>query len=156
MRLISAADSSLSKLAALLAAHLAAPNDARYRFSRGRSISPPRHQREHNLGSCSQRPQSPERRRDRIDSLAVCPPYVLSFLTDEGAKVAPLPEAVTYAQASAAIRRLAVGVDAWPVPPAGLFVVEERTVYLRTMSSLTVVHELGHALDCAPRRRDVS
>ena len=76
------------------------------------------------------------------------PTYVLSFLTDEGAKIVPLPEGVTYARASTAIRRLAVGVDAWPVPPAGLFVVEERTVYLRTVSSMTVVHELGHALDC--------
>jgi hypothetical protein len=76
------------------------------------------------------------------------PPYVLSFLTEKGSKVVPLPEGVSYARASTAIRRLAVGVDAWPVPPAGLFVVEERTVYLRTVSSMTVVHELGHALDC--------
>ncbi len=76
------------------------------------------------------------------------PSYVLSFLTDERAKIVPLPEGLTYARASTAIRRLAAGVDAWPVPPAGLFVVEERTVYLRTVSSITVVHELGHALDC--------
>ncbi len=77
------------------------------------------------------------------------PPYVLSFLSDEGAKIVPLPEGVTYARASTAIRRLCVGVDAWPLPPAGLFVVAERTVYLRNVSSMTVVHELGHALDCA-------
>jgi hypothetical protein len=33
--------------------------------------------------------------------------------------------------------------------PAGLFVVEERTVYLRSPSPMTVAHEFGHALDCA-------
>jgi hypothetical protein len=76
------------------------------------------------------------------------PPYVLSFLSDEGTKIVPLPEGVTYARASTAIRRLSLGVDGRPVPPAGLFVVEERTVYLRNVSSITVVHELGHALDC--------
>jgi hypothetical protein len=44
---------------------------------------------------------------------------------------------------------LGVDVDAWPVPPAGLFVVEERAVYLRSASPMTVAHEFGHALDCA-------
>jgi hypothetical protein len=35
------------------------------------------------------------------------------------------------------------------VPPAGLFVVEERTVYLRSTSPMTVAHEFAHALDCS-------
>ena len=39
--------------------------------------------------------------------------------------------------------------DAWPAPPAGLFVVEERALYLRSRSPMTVAHEFGHALDCA-------
>jgi hypothetical protein len=30
-----------------------------------------------------------------------------------------------------------------------LFVVEERAVYLRSHSPMTVAHEFGHALDCA-------
>ncbi len=77
------------------------------------------------------------------------PPYVLSYLSDEGMKTVPLADGVTYAHASTAIRRLGIGVDAWPLPPAGLFVVEEGTVYLRTVSSMTIAHELGHALDCA-------
>ncbi len=75
------------------------------------------------------------------------PPYVLAFLSEEGMKIVPLPDGVTYARAGAAIRRTCASVDTWPVPPAGLFVVEERTVYLRSLSSLTVIHELGHALD---------
>jgi hypothetical protein len=54
-----------------------------------------------------------------------------------------------YHERSEALRRLAVDVDAWPAPPAGLFVVEERTMYLRSRSPMTVAHEFGHALDCA-------
>jgi len=42
------------------------------------------------------------------------------------------------------LRRLASGVDDWPVPPAGLFVVEERTIYLRSTSPMTVAHEFAH------------
>lgn len=54
-----------------------------------------------------------------------------------------------YREASAALARLGIDVDGWPAPPAGLFVVEERTVYLRSRSAMTVAHEFGHALDCA-------
>jgi hypothetical protein len=50
---------------------------------------------------------------------------------------------------TASVPALAAGVDSWPVPPAGLFVVEERTVYLRSSSPMTVAHEFAHALDCA-------
>ncbi len=54
-----------------------------------------------------------------------------------------------YRDRSNVLRRLAAGVDDWPIPPAGLFVVEERTVYLRSSSPMTVAHEFAHALDCA-------
>src|ERR1700727_1394828 len=54
-----------------------------------------------------------------------------------------------YREASAALLRLGIDVDAWPAPPAGLFVVEERALYLRSRSPMTVAHEFGHALDCA-------
>jgi hypothetical protein len=64
-------------------------------------------------------------------------------------RIVPLGPARRYAEASGALRRLGVDVDAWPVPPAGLFVVEERTVFLRSASPMTVAHEFGHALDCA-------
>lgn len=63
--------------------------------------------------------------------------------------IMPLTQQLCYAQASPALRRLGVDVDAWPRPPAGLFVVEERRIYLRSHSSMTVAHEFGHALDCA-------
>ncbi|HEX3465407.1 MAG TPA: hypothetical protein VHS78_15265 [Candidatus Elarobacter sp.] len=65
-----------------------------------------------------------------------------------GVRVVHLRAREAYRDRSRALRRLAHGVDDWPVPPAGLFVVEERAVYLRSTSPMTVAHEFAHALDC--------
>ncbi len=73
----------------------------------------------------------------------------LEYAARRNVRIVPLDPVQRYCDASAALRRLSVDVDAWPVPPAGLFVVEERTVYLRSASPMTVAHEFGHALDCA-------
>jgi hypothetical protein len=73
----------------------------------------------------------------------------LRFAAQGGIRVVPLGPERRYRDASRALARLGVDVDAWPVPPAGLFVVEERTVLLRCASPMTVAHEFGHALDCA-------
>ena len=73
----------------------------------------------------------------------------LQFARRQGVRVAPLQRHESYRARSPALRRLQIDVDAWPAPPAGLFVVEERTVYLRSHSAMTVAHEFGHALDCA-------
>ena len=73
----------------------------------------------------------------------------LRFALGRNVRVAPLHRGEFYAAASPALARLGIDVDAWPAPPAGLFVVEERTVYLRSRSTMTVAHEFGHALDCA-------
>src|ERR1700681_4434536 len=73
----------------------------------------------------------------------------LRYAATKGIRIVPLTPRRRYSEASTALRRLGVDVDAWPVPPAGLFVVEERTVYLRSTSPMTVAHEFGHALDCA-------
>jgi len=64
-------------------------------------------------------------------------------------RVMPLRVGECYREASRALARLGIDVDAWPAPPAGLFVVEERALYLRSRSPMTVAHEFGHALDCA-------
>jgi len=64
-------------------------------------------------------------------------------------RVMLLRQGELYRQASPALARLGIDVDAWPAPPAGLFVVEERALYLRSRSPMTVAHEFGHALDCA-------
>jgi len=66
-----------------------------------------------------------------------------------GIQIVALGKHEGYRDRSHALRRLAAGVDDWPIPPAGLFVVEERTVYLRSFSPMTVAHEFAHALDCA-------
>ena len=73
----------------------------------------------------------------------------LSFARSHHIRIAPLRRGERYSDASAALARLGIDVDTWPAPPAGLFVVEERTVYLRSRSPMTVAHEFGHALDCA-------
>ncbi|GAC1410776.1 MAG: hypothetical protein NVSMB64_20120 [Candidatus Velthaea sp.] len=68
---------------------------------------------------------------------------------DAGMRIVVLGARERYCDRSRALRRLAASVDDWPLPPAGLFVVEERTVYLRSHSTMTVAHEFAHALDCA-------
>jgi hypothetical protein len=64
-------------------------------------------------------------------------------------RIALLRPRESYRDASPALARLGIDVDAWPSPPAGLFVVEERALYLRSRGAMTVAHEFGHALDCA-------
>lgn len=73
----------------------------------------------------------------------------LRFAGKHSIRIVALARAERYDCRSLALKRLGVDVDAWPAPPAGLFVVEERTVYLRSRSPMTVAHEFGHALDCA-------
>jgi hypothetical protein len=73
----------------------------------------------------------------------------IAFARANGTRIVPLAQGQRYDDASVALKRLGVDVDGWPAPPAGLFVVEERAVYLRSHSPMTVAHEFGHALDCA-------
>src|SRR5271165_1534033 len=87
--------------------------------------------------------------REIARALATFGEPALRYAAERNVRIVPLEPAQRYCDASAALRRLAVDVDAWPIPPAGLFVVEERTVYLRSASPMTVAHEFGHALDCA-------
>ena len=83
------------------------------------------------------------------DTLARYGADALRFASANGVRIAPLRRAERYSAASSALARIGIDVDLWPAPPAGLFVVEERTVYLRSRSPMTVAHEFGHALDCA-------
>jgi hypothetical protein len=83
------------------------------------------------------------------DVLERIPQRALEIVADENIHIRVLDACERYRDASSALRRLGVEVDAWPVPPAGLFVVEERTVYLRLSGPMAVAHEFGHALDCA-------
>jgi hypothetical protein len=73
----------------------------------------------------------------------------LRFAERAEIRIVPLARGERYTDASPALRRLGIELDDWPAPPAGLFVVEERKMYLRSHSPMTVAHEFGHALDCA-------
>lgn len=73
----------------------------------------------------------------------------LHVAASAGMRIVALAARERFRDRSPTLRRLAAGVDDWPIPPAGLFVVEERTVYLRSCSPMTVAHEFAHALDCA-------
>jgi hypothetical protein len=68
---------------------------------------------------------------------------ILRRVAEAQTVVRPLKNGERYNEASPALQRLGVDVDAWPAPPAGLFVVEERAVYLRSCSPMTISHELG-------------
>ncbi len=94
-------------------------------------------------GACSRAPE-----REIVDALALFGSDALRFALDGGVNVVPLPQGARYRELSHALARLGIDVDAWPAPPAGLFVVEERAVYVRSRSPMTVTHEFGHALDC--------
>ena len=73
----------------------------------------------------------------------------LQLARRHGIRVVVLAPSARYDRASGALARMGVDVDAWPAPPAGLFVVEERAVYLRSFSPMAVANEFAHALDCA-------
>jgi len=65
--------------------------------------------------------------------LSAYPIPLLERLVVVGCRVRPLAQYERYRDVPPALRRLGIDVDAWPVPPAGLFVVEERVVYLRSL-----------------------
>jgi len=73
----------------------------------------------------------------------------LRFAAERRTRIHVLRNGEKYLAASPELAKLSIDVDCWPSPPAGLFVVQERTVYLRSLSPMTISHEFGHALDCA-------
>lgn len=77
------------------------------------------------------------------------PQLTLQFAASKGIQIHALSAGQKYDEASPALKRMGLDVDSWPSPPAGLFVVEERTLYIKSRSRMTIVHEFGHALDCA-------
>lgn len=97
------------------------------------------------LASDRRRPPEPE----VIETLLRFGPGALAYALRAHIRVLLLRSGELYRQASPALARLGIDVDAWPAPPAGLFVVEERALLLRSRSPMTVAHEFGHALDCA-------
>src|SRR5271170_3855884 len=84
-----------------------------------------------------------------VAALAAYSMPLLERTVAAGSRIRILADGERYHDVSAALRRLGANVDRWPVAPAGLFVVNERTVYLRSLGPMTIGHELGHAIDCA-------
>lgn len=52
-----------------------------------------------------------------------------------------------YYDASPSLQKLHIDPDAHPVTPAGAFVVDDRTIYLRSVNRYTLIHETMHAID---------
>jgi len=77
------------------------------------------------------------------------PKHLLERIVAAQTRIIVIHANETYAQHSPVLRRLSNGVDNWTIPPAGLYVVEERTVYLRSLSQMSIGHELMHSLDAA-------
>lgn len=76
------------------------------------------------------------------------PVGVLRFLKISGIRVRVLRARERYADASAALRYLENhGPDWWVVAPSGIFVCDERTLYVRNVTVHTTTHECMHALD---------
>jgi hypothetical protein len=84
-----------------------------------------------------------------MDALASYSLALLDRTVAAGCRIRVLANGQSYHDASPVLRRLGIDVDRWPVPPAGLFVVEERTVYLRLLGRMAIGHEVGHAIDYA-------
>jgi len=74
-------------------------------------------------------------------------PDICEILAANGVTITALHSGEGFSDVSPALRRLGAGVDRWPIPPAGLFIVEERSVILRSVSNMTFFHEISHALD---------
>ena len=71
-----------------------------------------------------------------------------------GVRIGIVPQGGRVAHYSDAVAKLVPGIDAWPSPPSGLFVVEERRVLLRAKPmAMTIAHEFAHALDAILARR---
>ena len=82
-------------------------------------------------------------------AIELYPPHILELARQRGIRIRVLTPGQQYRQISPFLESQRIDVDAWPVAPSGLFVVNERTLYLRRVDAFTITHEFGHAIDCA-------
>lgn len=66
-----------------------------------------------------------------------------------GGRIVVLRDGECYDDRSPMLRRMTESPSRWPLPPAGLFVVQERTIYLRSLSPMTIAHEAAHLIDAS-------
>jgi len=82
-------------------------------------------------------------------TLSLFPLSLLRLCADHGTRIRVIGLGETFKSASLFISELCAEIDDWKHPPAGLFVVNEKTAYLRSVSPMTIAHEFGHAIDAA-------
>ncbi len=73
----------------------------------------------------------------------------LALMAKRGIRIVMLRRGQRFVDHSPTLRELSPHIDDWPHPPAGLFVVAERTAYIRRFSEMALAHEAAHALDLA-------
>jgi len=92
---------------------------------------------------------SDDQKAQVVEHLSLYPYHLVKLCKTAGTKIHILQEGEGYLGASKYLSNLSIEIDSWPNPPAGLFVVEERTIFIKQLNQLTMTHEFGHALDCA-------
>lgn len=76
---------------------------------------------------------------------------------DGGVRIRILPASRKFAQCSPDVAAIVPDIDDWSAPPAGLFVLSERLLLLRSRAlRMTAAHEFGHALDAIAASRRAS
>jgi hypothetical protein len=81
----------------------------------------------------------------------------LSRAADFGIRIRSVPRSSAFARCSPTVAALVPDIDSWPAPPAGLFVLEERCILLRSGAlRMAAAHEFGHALDAVLAARSGS
>jgi hypothetical protein len=76
------------------------------------------------------------------------PPSILRFVAAYDVAIRPLFSNEDFPDVSPALSDVGF-LQAHPIQPPGLYVPEEKTLYLRSVSALVVGHELMHAVDDA-------
>ncbi|MBC5805607.1 MAG: hypothetical protein ACR2KS_12025 [Candidatus Eremiobacter antarcticus] len=91
-----------------------------------------------------------------VSALAPFGERALQRAVNGGVRIAIVPAGRRFTEFSPCVSSLVPDIDGWPAPPAGLFVLEERLLLLRSKAlRMTAAHEFGHALDAvlAKKRR---
>lgn len=72
----------------------------------------------------------------------------LRLAVSAGVRITIVPSGKAFTQCSPAIAALVPDIDRWHAPPAGLFILEERLILLRSGAfQMAAAHEFAHALD---------
>ncbi len=72
----------------------------------------------------------------------------LRLAVNAGVRMTIVPNGRPFTQCSPAVAALVPDIDRWQAPPAGLFVLEEKLILLRSGAlRMAAAHEFAHALD---------